>query len=217
LNPDQNLFLRAEAGTISMQSKGSIRMNAGQFLTLRSESYTSVSSAQELLLASEGGSVNVSASDKMGLFGADIFLESSSDMNIVAGSNLNTESAQLNMKAGTAYIESGGALDLKGDHVKVGGGSKVSIDASIVAIDDIIQLANGQATTPEGVQAEADSKEPLEPAQFDEGLGEMGGEIAAQARPAEEPISAQSEAAAPAPPPDRASPSPRRIIIDDVT
>ncbi len=215
LNPDQNLFLRAEAGTISMQSEGSIRINAGQFLTLRSVSYTSVSSGQQLLLAADD-SVNVIAADKMGLFGSEMFIESTGgDTNIVAGSNLNTESAQLNMKAGTAYVESGGALDLKGGHVKVGGGSKVSIDASVVAIDDIIQLANGQATTPEGIQAEADSKEPLEPAQFDEGLGEMGGEIAAQARPAEEPIAAQSEAAAPPPPPDRASPRPERMNIDN--
>ena len=257
LNPDQNLFLRAESGAISMQSDGSIRMNAGQFLTLRSESYTSVSSAQQLLLASEGGSVNVIASDKMGLFGSEMFIESTGgNTNIKSNGLLNMGSegdltmavdgdffvgatGNANMKSVDIKLEGSGAVDIKGGggpvSIEASGavnllagqlarltGSDVHIKGSTVFIDDIVQLANGAAlsaspanTADDGNEVETKAK--LEPAQFAETSGDAGGDEAAQAKPAEEPIAAQSDAAAPPPPPDRASPSPKRISINDVT
>ena len=209
LNPDQNLFLRTEGGTISAEAKGSIRFNSsGSFISINSNSYMSLGSKGEMLIGSEGGSLNLNAAENLGIIGADLFLEGKSDVNINAGTNLNTKSSQLNMNSSTAYLESGGALDLKGGHVKIGGGTKVSIDASIVAIDDIVQLANGASVTPEGVQAVADKKAPIDPSKFGDGTGEMGGDIAAQAQPAELPASAQSAVAGPAAPPDKTAPNP---------
>jgi hypothetical protein len=46
------------------------------------------------------------------------------------------------------YITASGALDLRGDHVKAGSGAKVSINAALVAIDDIVHMAMGEAANP---------------------------------------------------------------------
>lgn len=91
--------------------------------------------------------------------GATTVLEAADAINLnAAGDNINIQAAgDLNVKSATAYMTADGALDLKGGHVKIGGGTKVSIDASLVAIDDIIQLAEGQAVAPDAAAEAATS------------------------------------------------------------
>lgn len=73
----------------------------------------------------------------------------------------------IGIKSGTGIVMSAeGDIDIKGEHVKVGGGEKVSISAELVAIDDIVQLANAKATAPQeaepGENAEAvEAPEPV--------------------------------------------------------
>ena len=100
--------------------------------------------------------------------GISIFIEATNSANLKAGDNIFTEAGgAFNAKSETAFLESAGALDLKGGHVKLGGGTKVSIGASTVAIDDIVLLANGQATTPAGA-SEATSADQAQAAELPE-------------------------------------------------
>jgi uncharacterized protein (DUF2345 family) len=209
LNPNQSLFLRTEGGTISAEAKGSIRLNStGSFISINSSSYMSFGSKGEMLIGSEGGSLNLNAAENLGIIGPNLFLEGRNDVNINAGTNLNTKSSQLNMTSSTAYLESSGALDLKGSQVRIGGGTKTSIKASTVYIDEVVRMAEGGADNPEGVQVEADKKEPIDPSKFGDGTGEIGGDFASQAQQAELPASAQSVVSGLATPPDRAAPKP---------
>lgn len=194
MNPDQNLFLRTEGGSISMQSEGSFRLNSNSFIAMKSTGYTSISADANIMIGSDA-TINMNADGIMGIKSNGMFLNSSGgDLNIKAGGNINAGSTQINLSASTAHIESAGVLDIKGQHVKVGGGSKVSLDASVVAIDDIVQLAGGQAAAPAGIQSPIQEKEPLNPSSFGLGQGESGGELAEQAKPAEPPSEASSEA-----------------------
>jgi uncharacterized protein (DUF2345 family)/DNA-binding transcriptional MerR regulator len=205
LNPSQNLFLTTKSGNISIQSKGNLNMNSDSFVAIKSTSSMNIRSDAHLLLGS-GETINMNAEGLLALKSEGMFLNSSAgDLNIKVGNNLNTETTQMNMKAGTAYIESDGALDLSGEHVKLGGGEKVSIDATVVAIDDIVLLASGDAVAPESIQANVDEKEPVDPAEFD--FVQDDSAAAADALPAETPIGAAT-VTGPGIPPDRTLPKP---------
>jgi GH24 family phage-related lysozyme (muramidase) len=145
-------------GNLSMGSGGQIAINGAEETQIRSARLDLQSNVENLNLK-VGKKLVITAGEEMHFKGNGVFIESEADVNIKAADNFNVGATTANIKAGTAYIESGGALDLKGGHVKIGGGSKVSVSASIVAVDDIIQLSSGASTTPEGVQAEAAAAE----------------------------------------------------------
>jgi hypothetical protein len=92
----------------------------------------------------------------------------------------------------------------------VKGGSEIKMSAGTVYIDDIVQLASGtsaaaaQDTDP---APEVKTKEEVRPSRFDDAAAEApSGDIASQAKGAEQPASAQSAAAGPSAPPDRHPP-----------
>lgn len=65
------------------------------------------------------------------------------------GGDLNIQSSSnLNVLCNTGFMESSSDFNIKGSHVKIGGGSQVSLKASTVAADDIVQLANGASADP---------------------------------------------------------------------
>lgn len=101
--------------------------------------------------------------------GATAIIEAADAINVNAkGDNVNIQAgADLNVKSDRTYITATGALDLYGGHVKIGGGSKVSINASLVAIDDIIQLAESSSVAPETAGDAAES-EPAESTEMPE-------------------------------------------------
>jgi len=111
--------------------------------------------------------------------GIAIFQDAKNSINIKAGDNLFTEiGGAANIKSETMFLTSSGALDLKGGHVKLGGGTKVSINASIVAVDDIIQLSSNQSMEPDEA-SEATAADPSESAELPEptakGMGSTAG------------------------------------------
>ena len=110
--------------------------------------------------------------------GVAIFQDATNSINIKAGDNLFTEiGGAANIKSETMFLTSSGALDLKGGHVKLGGGTKVSINASIVAVDDIILLSSGQSMAPEGA-SEATAADPAENAELPEPTAKSVGSTA---------------------------------------
>jgi hypothetical protein len=112
--------IEANVESVNIKANRDVKVETGEFIQMKS-----------------GTTANIEAADAVNINATD------GNINIQSG-------ADFNFKAGRAYITAEGALDLFGGHVKAGGGTKVSINADIVAIDDIIQLANGQSMPPEG-------------------------------------------------------------------
>lgn len=140
-----------------LEAAEGIGAKSGKELRLESAEMMSIKSAMEMrLTADENVGIKSGIAIAMSADGAI-------DINAQSG-NLNMQTSDdLNILSSKSYLEAGGAFDIKGGHVKLGGGTKVSIDAQIVAIDDIVQLASGQATTPEGAGS-AGEAEPADPA-----------------------------------------------------
>lgn len=115
-------------------------------------------------ILSVGGQLNLNGSDEVQLRAAKVRIEANvENVNIKAGTNVNIQSAAaINIKSEGMFITASGDLDLKGDHVKAGSGSKVSINAALVAIDDKVHMAMGEADDPEqaGDAESADLPEP---------------------------------------------------------
>jgi phage gp45-like len=80
-------------------------MDASESVFISSKSNMNINSGEELLIASEGGSVNINASDIMGINSKDLFLSGSTDVNINAGQILNaTSQSDMNLKSGALDI-----------------------------------------------------------------------------------------------------------------
>ena len=81
--------------------------------------------------------------------GIAIFTEATNSMNVKAGDNIYMNSgSSFNLKSDSMFLEAAGAGDFKANHAKIGGGNVTSINSSLVYIDDIIALSNGQSTPP---------------------------------------------------------------------
>ena len=78
--------------------------------------------------------------------GVSIFSESANATNIKSENLFLESTASTNMKSGSnIYISGDGIAHLKGSETRVSGGSKLSLRATTVAIDDIIHMANGDS------------------------------------------------------------------------
>jgi hypothetical protein len=208
MNPDQNLFLRTESGSVAVQAQGAIKMNsAGSFVSINSSSYLSLGATGDLLLASDGGSVNVNAAENMGLSADMMYIKGKTDVNIKADGGLMNIGASsdvtINAAGGKLFAGGSGGIDMLT-------GANIKITGAIVYIDDEVQLASGAAADPGN---DVKTKQEVQPAKFDNPEGESGGETAAQAKAAEAPMSAQSAAVSPAPPPDRHPPLPTKMPL----
>lgn len=161
-------------GDLIQNVRGNHFLSVGGQSTINASEEVQIRGAKLRLHANVEG-INLNSAKKIRLFGGESIgiksaigiqmdAEGAIDINAKDG-NLNMQSSdEVNIKSATMYLNAEGALDLKGGHVKLGGGTKVSIDAGVVAIDDIIQLANGQAMAPEGAgdAGEAETAETVE-------------------------------------------------------
>lgn len=153
-------------GNLLLSVGGQMNLNAGEDLQARGAKIR-IEANVEGVNVKAGKNVKIESGEFLHVkSGTTAILEAADAINVNAkGDNVNIQaSADLNIKSNRTYVTSEGALDLYGDHVKIGGGSKVSINASLVAIDDIIQLAETSSVAPEtaGDAAEADPAEATE-------------------------------------------------------
>lgn len=143
---------------------------------------------------SVGGQLNLNGSEEIQARAAKLRLEANVEgINLKSGKQINIESGKsIHMKSGIAifqeaanainlkgeniYTQASGQFNIKGDTVKIGGNGKISVSASLVAIDDIIQLANGLSDAPSDATAAegAESAELPEPASKSAGNGGSG-------------------------------------------
>jgi hypothetical protein len=147
---------------------GQLNLNAGDEVQARGAKIRLDANVEGINIKS-AKNINIESSQSIhSKAGIAIFIEATNSANLKAGDNIFAQAGSaFNAKSETMFLNSTGALDLKGGHVKLGGGTKVSIDASIVAIDDIVQLAEGQATTPAGA-SDATGADPSQGAELPE-------------------------------------------------
>lgn len=84
----------------------------------------------------------------------NVSIKAGKSVSIQGGEGINLKGKSVNVQGDTLYLTAEGALDVFGGHVKLGGGAAVSVSASLVAIDDIIQLSSGESTPPEAASIE---------------------------------------------------------------
>lgn len=130
------------AGQMNLNGSDEVQMRAAK---IRFESNV------ENLNISAGKTIRFQCADFIEMKTATVNIQADDAINLkTGGDNINIQAGgDVNIKSESMYLNADGALDLKGGHVKAGGGTKVSINAQIVAIDDIVQLANGQALAPD--------------------------------------------------------------------
>jgi hypothetical protein len=215
INSSSYMNLGSKGEMLIGSEGGSLNLNSSENLGISAKN-TFVKGSENVNIKAEGGMTNIGAS-------GDITLDTNADFFIGASGNVNVKSVDVRLEGsgavdikaggGPVSMEASGAVNLLAGQLARLTGSDVHIKGSTVFIDDIVQLANGGATSASPANSadegnEVEVKEPLDPAKFGDGTGEMGGDIAAQAVEAQEPLSAQSGSEGPATPPDRAAPKP---------
>jgi hypothetical protein len=127
-------------GNYYLSVAGQMNFNAGEDSQIR---------AAKIRIESNVENVNIKAAKVVRIQGdKGIDIKTDENFKIQNKSLYIKSTADVNVSSERTYLTASGALDLYGGHVKAGGGAKVSIDADVVAIDNIIQLANGDAVAP---------------------------------------------------------------------
>ena len=144
-------------GQSTLNASEEVQIRAGQ---LRLESnVTGINlKAAKGLFAETGESMHFKS-------GIAIFQEATNSFNMKAGDNIFIQcDSKLNLKAENAAIEAAETADVKGKTVRIGGGTRVDIDATDVKIDDKISMANNEAVPPNGASeaTEADPSKSVE-------------------------------------------------------
>lgn len=156
----KNFFANVEEATninsgkvINIQGGEGLNLLTEQVINIQGNEGMNILATEDVNLQSEGGSFHFKA-------GTAIFQEAENSINIKAGDNLYTEvGSAYNLKSDTMFLEATGAGDFKANHAKIGGGSATSINSSVVYVDDIVVLSNGQATAPNGASAATGANE----------------------------------------------------------
>jgi spore germination cell wall hydrolase CwlJ-like protein len=158
---------------------GQLNLNGSEEVQLRAAKIRIESNVENVNIRA-GKDVRIQSGDFVDIkSGATIKIQAADAINLKAdGDNINIQAGgEINALSETMYITASGALEVKGTSVKVGGGSKVSINASLVAIDDFVHMAMGEAETPEsaGEAAGANAAEAAElPEPAQKGISSTG-------------------------------------------
>lgn len=135
-------------GNYELSVGGQLNLNGGEEIQARAGKIRLESNVEGINLKS-AKKINIQSGEVINIkSGQGIFQEAAQDINI-KGDNLFIQgAAATNIKSDTIFIEAAGAGDFKANHAKIGGGTKVSLSAQIVAADDIILLASNQSMAP---------------------------------------------------------------------
>jgi predicted chitinase len=135
-------------GNYELSVGGQLNLNGGEEIQARAAKVRIESNVEGINLKA-AKKINIQSGEVINIkSGQGIFQEAVEDINI-KGDNLFIQgNGDINVKSSEIMVSADGNLSLKADHAIMGGGQLVSINASSVAIDDIVQLANGQAGSP---------------------------------------------------------------------
>lgn len=169
-----NLYENIKGKKVQVSSGGYTVAVKNGTLDIRSEGNINISSGMDINI-SAAGKLNMNIGDAIDIAGArtaitsreDTFdlvsktqmrISSNDDMSLKCkgGDLLMFSDGIIHSKAPEIRATADGVWSVEADHAIIGGGQLVSIKADTVAIDDIVQLANGLAGSPIGAsEAEA--------------------------------------------------------------
>jgi muramidase (phage lysozyme) len=161
-------------GNYELSVGGQLNLNASEEIQARAAKVRIEANVEGINLKSSKN-INIESGKSLHMkAGVAIFQEATNALNVKAENAYMQTSGKFSVKSDTMFFEAAGAGDFKANHAKIGGGKKVSLNASIVAADDIIQLANGDSVAP-AAASEATAADPAEAADLPEPAGKGAG------------------------------------------
>lgn len=142
---------------------GQMNMNGGEQGQIRAANLILESNVENLNIKT-GKTIRFESGEGIHMKSKNLFFQGSEAVNI-KGENLFMETSDsVNIKSESSSLEASETFSIKADHAVIGGGQLVSINASTVALDDVVHLANGMAGTPSGAESatDAESAKPVE-------------------------------------------------------
>jgi muramidase (phage lysozyme) len=167
-------------GNYHLSVGGQLNLNGSEEIQARAAKIRLESNVEGINLKSSK-KINIQSGEIINIkSGQGISQEAVGDINIKSDNLFIQSAGTSNIKSDSIFIEATGAGDFKANHAKIGGGNKVSLSASIVAADDIILLASGDAAAPASASdaiaaSPAEAAEMPEPATKSAGNGGTGG------------------------------------------
>lgn len=126
---------------------GQANINSGEQFQLRGGNLILESNVENLNIKTSK-TIRFESGESMHFKTKNLFLQGTDVLNLKARSvNAETDNA-FNIKSGSAVFEASGNLNLKGSHVRIGGGTKVSVNATTVALDNIVKITEGASVAP---------------------------------------------------------------------
>jgi len=171
VNGDMQQIVR---GNYELSVGGQINLNGSEEIQARAAKIRLEANVEGINLKS-GKNINIESGKSLHMkAGVAIFQEATNALNVKAENAYMQTSGKFSVKSDTMFFEAAGAGDFKANHAKIGGGTKVSLNATIVAADDIIQLANGDSVAP-AAASEATAADPAEAAELPEPAAKSAG------------------------------------------
>lgn len=171
VNGDMQQIVR---GNYELSVGGQINLNGSEEIQARAAKIRLEANVEGINLKA-GKNINIESGKSLHMkAGVAIFQEATNALNVKAENAYMQTSGKFSVKSDTMFFEAAGAGDFKANHAKIGGGTKVSLNASIVAADDIIQLANGDSVAP-AAASEATAADPAEAAELPEPAAKSAG------------------------------------------
>lgn len=141
--------IHVKDGTLDIRSEGNVNISSGADMSISAAGKLTMNigdaidiAGSKIAMTSRVDTFDIVANSKMRL-------TSVSNMSLKSEVDLSVESiGSTHIKAEDLYMTASGVLSGEADHAIIGGGSLVSINAPTVAIDDIVQMANGMAGSP---------------------------------------------------------------------
>lgn len=128
---------------------GQMNFNGGEQGQIRAANLILESNVENLNIKT-GKTIKFESGEAIHLKSKSLFFESSKDTNIKGKQFFFEASDTINFKGNSAAFQTNGIFNLKGSEIKIGGDSKISLRASIVALDTTVLSETGAASTPSG-------------------------------------------------------------------
>lgn len=148
-------------GNHSVGVAGQMNMNGGEQGQIRAANLVLESNVENLNIKT-GKTIRFESGETIHFKSKNLFMQGAEGVNIKGENLIFSSSATTSVKAETGIFEATGNFSIKADHALVGGGQLVSINASVVALDQEVKLSQGVSGEPEGSEEAADA-EPARP------------------------------------------------------
>lgn len=150
-------------GNHSVGVAGQMNMNGGEQGQIRAANLILESNVENLNIKT-GKTIRFESGESIHFKSKNLFMQGDEAINVKGKDLIFSSAATTSFKAETGIFEAIGNLSLKADHALLGGGQLVSINASTVALDQIVVLSQGVAGSPDGSEEapDAQSARPVE-------------------------------------------------------